>query len=259
MSKHDLRAELRRLGDLIDQAPRDQSRLLAHATTQREQHEQRFAEATGRIEQARDRLASLERGPARFLRRGDLAHAREQAKQAEEAYQVARQAADRATDRERAARQAQQQHQAHREANPDLLDRRRELLRLQAWRQRAEAHAVELLQPEWSRELGQRPATVKGGRAWDRAAEQTVEYRQRWNVADAERPLGPEPHGTDASLEQRRAWRHATQAVGRLHDLAADRTARSDRPEATGRSDHRGDHRRPDHHRERDYGHERAM
>jgi conjugative relaxase-like TrwC/TraI family protein len=242
MSKHDLRAELRRLGDQIDQAPRDQSRLVAHATTKREQDEQRFAAATGRMEQARDLLASLEHGPTRWLRRGDLAHAREQAKQTEEAYQVARQAADRAADCERQARQAEQQHQAHREANPDLLDRRRELLRVQAWRQRADARAVELEQPGWSRELGQRPATVKGGRAWDRAVEQTVEYRQRWNVADGERPLGPEPHGTDASLEQRRGWRHATGAVGRLRDLAGDRTERSDRLEATGRSDQRGDH-----------------
>jgi conjugative relaxase-like TrwC/TraI family protein len=277
MSKHDLRAELRRLGDLIDQAPRDQSRLVAHATKQQKQYEQRFAEATGRMEQARDLVASLERGPARWLRRGDLARARGQSKRAEEAYQVARQAADRAADRERAARQAQQQHQAHQEANPDLLDRQRELLRVQAWRKRAEARAVELEQPGWSRGLGQRPATVKGGRAWDRAVEQTVEYRQRWNVDDAERPLGPEPYGADASLEQRRAWRHATQTVGRIRGLAGDRTERSDRQEAPGRSDHRGDHAeaagrtdhrgrdrgdrgRPDHrNRERDHGHERAM
>jgi len=253
-------SRLDRLNRLIDSAPRDQSRLLAHATTQREQHEQRLAGATGRREQARDLLASLEQGPARWLRRGDLARAREQAKQAEEAYQVAQQAADRAADRERHARQAQQHHQAHQEAHPDLLDRRRELLRVQAWRNRADARAVELLQPEWSRERGQRPATVKGGRAWDRAVEQTVKYRQRWNVADAERPLGREPHGRDASLPQRRAWRHATQAVGRLRDLAGDRTERSDRTEATGRSDQRGDHRRPDHRdRERNHDHERAM
>ena len=260
MSKHDLRAELDRLNRLIDSAPRDQSRLLAHATTQREQHEQRLAGATGRREQARDLLASLEQGPARWLRRGDLARAREQAKQAEEAYQVAQQAADRAADRERHARQAQQHHQAHQEAHPDLLDRRRELLHVQAWRNRADARAVELLQPEWSRERGQRPATVKGGRAWDRAVEQTVKYRQRWNVADAERPLGREPHGRDASLPQRRAWRHATRAVGRLRGLAGDRTERSGRTEATGRSDQRGDHRRPDHRdRERNHDHERAM
>jgi hypothetical protein len=96
---------------------------------------------------------------------GDLARVREQARQAEEAYQVARQAAD----RERAARYQQQQYQAHQEANPDLVDRRRELLGVQAWRKRADAHAAELLRPEWSRELGERPATVKGGRAWDRA------------------------------------------------------------------------------------------
>jgi conjugative relaxase-like TrwC/TraI family protein len=278
MSKHELRAELHRLEQLTDHAPRDQSRLLAHATEQREQHDQRLAEATTRRQEARDLVAALEHGPGRFLRRGDLGRVREQAKQAEAAYQVARQAADRATDRERDARQQQQHYQAHQEANPDLADRRRELLRVQAWRKRADARAVELLRTEWSRELGERPATVKGGRAWDRAVEQTIEYRQRWNVADAEHPLGPEPHGTDASLEQRQARRHADRAVGRLRDLAGDRTDRGDRHEATGRRDHRGDHEgmtgrsdhrgrhqgdrgRPDH-RDRDHrdrGHERAM
>ncbi len=256
MSKHDLRVELHQLAALIDNGPRDRSRLLDHATTKREQDEQRLAEATGRRQQARDLVASLERGPARFLRRGDLGRAREQYEHAEEAYQVARQQADRAADRERQARQAQQQHEAHQEANPDLLARQRELLRVQGWRHRAEARAVELERPAWSRDLGERPATVKGGRAWDRAVGQTVEYRQRWKVDDPARALGPEPHGAEVSLEQRRAWRHAERAVGRTRDLAADRTERGDRTEATGRhrSDHRSDRGRPDHHDQ-----ERAM
>jgi conjugative relaxase-like TrwC/TraI family protein len=261
MSKHDLRARRDQLAGMIDAGPRDQSRLVAHATTKREQDEQRLAEATGRRQQARDLVASLEHGPARFLRRGDLARAREQSKQAEAAYRVARQAADRAADRERAARQAQQQHQAHREANPDLVAEYRAVVREDKWRTRAQARAVELERPGWARELGERPASIKGGRAWDRAVEQTVEYRQRWKVADPERALGPEPHGRDASFAQRRAWRHATQAVGRLRDLAGDRAERSDCQEATSRSDqrdrHRGDRGRPDHHRDR--GHERAM
>jgi hypothetical protein len=80
---------------------------------------------------------------------------------------------------------------------------------------------------------------------WDRAVEQTVEYRQRWNVQDAEHPVGTEPHGTDVPLEQRRAWRHATQAVGRLRELdgdQTDRTERGDQRQATGRSDHQSDH-----------------
>ncbi len=258
MSKHDLRAELTRLARMIDNAPRDQSRLLDFATKQREQYEQRLAEATGRRQQARDLLASLERGPARFLRRGDLGRVREQYEQAEEAHQVARQQADHAADRERQARQAQQQHEAHQEANPDLLARQRELMRVQGWLNRAEARAVELEQPGWSRDLGERPATVKGGRAWDRAVQQTVEYRQRWKVDDAERTLGPEPHGKDVSLEQRRAWRHAERAIGRTRDLAADRTERPDRTDATGRhhSDHRSERGRPDHH---DRDQERAM
>jgi hypothetical protein len=166
--------------------------------------------------------------------------------------------ADRAADRERAARQAQQQHEAHQEANPNLLARQRELLRVQGWRNRVEARAVELERPGWSRDFGERPATVKGGQAWDRAVEQTVEYRQRWKVDDAERALGPEPHGKDVSLEQRRAWRHAERAVGRTRDLAADRTERPDRTDATGRhhSDHRSERGRPDHH---DRDQERAM
>jgi hypothetical protein len=131
------------------------------------------------------------------------------------------------------------------------VEQRRELWRVQVWPKRADVRAVEVLQPEWSRELGERPATVKGGRAWDRAVEQTIEYRQRWNLEDAEHPLGREPHGTDASLAQRQAWRHATRAVGRLRDLAGDRD-RTDRGE---RDDHR-DHGRPDH---RDRDQERAM
>ncbi len=194
-------------------------------------------------------VASLERGPGRFLRRGDLARAREQTRQAEEAYQVARQAADRAADRERAARQAQQQHEAHQEAHPELRARERELMREKGWRKRVAVRAVEILQPEWSRDLGERPATVKGGRAWDRAVEQVVEYRQQRNVTDPERPLGPEPHGKDISLEQRRAWRHAMGAIDRMRDLAGDHTERPDRMEATGRypSDRRSDRGQPDH------------
>jgi hypothetical protein len=81
--------------------------------------------------------------------------------------------------------------------------------------------------------------------------------RQRWNITDAEHPLGWEPHGPTASLEQRQAWRHATRAVGRLRDLAGsrDRTDRGDQREATGRSDHRGDQWRDHRRTER----ERAM
>jgi hypothetical protein len=121
MSKHDLCTELHRLDDLIEKAPRDQSRLVALATSRREQHDQRLEEATTRRQQARDLVALMEHGPARWLRRGDLARARQQYELAEEAYQVARQAADRAADREREARQRQQQYQAHQEAHPDLV------------------------------------------------------------------------------------------------------------------------------------------
>jgi conjugative relaxase-like TrwC/TraI family protein len=252
MSKHELRARRDQLAHMIDTAPRDQSRLLAHATTKREQDEQRLAEATGRRQQARDLLASLERGPGRFLRRGDLATARQQYQQAEQAHQLTRQQADRAADRERQARQAQQQHQAHRDANPNLVAEYQAVVREDKWRARAEARAVELERPGWSRDLGERPTTVKGSRAWDRAVQQALEYRQRHNVNDPDRPLGPEPHGKEVSLEQRRARRHAEQAIGRIRDLTADRHERGDHLEATG--PHRRDHGRPE-----DRDQERAM
>jgi conjugative relaxase-like TrwC/TraI family protein len=257
MSKHDLRARRDQLAGLIDAGPRDRSLLVAHATTKREHHEQQLAEATSRLEQGRDQLAALQQGPGRLLRRGELARVGEQAKQAEEAQKVARQQADWAADRERRARQAQQQHQAHREANPDLLAEYQAVVRQDKWRGRAEARAVELLQPGWSRELGERPTSIKGGRVWDRAVEQTVEYRHRWKVTDGERALGPEPHGKDTSLEQRRAKRHAERAIGRMRDLTSDRAERPDHTEATGRlrSDQR-DRGRADH---SDRDHDRAM
>jgi integrase len=71
----------------------------------------------------------------------------------------------------------------HGDDRPIALDTQTvELLR--KYRKRCEVRAE-----EWG--LGERPATVKGGRAWDRAVGQTVEYRQRWKVDDAERALGP--------------------------------------------------------------------
>jgi len=131
------------------------------------------------------------------------------------------------------------------------------VVREDKWRSRAEARAVELLQASWSRDLGDRPTTIKGGRAWDRAVEQTVEYRQQRNISDPERALGPEPHSKDASLEQRRAKRHAEHAIGRLRDLTGDHAERPDRTEAIGRQrDQRSDRGRTDH---GDRDHERAM
>jgi hypothetical protein len=119
--------------------PRDQSRLVAHATMRRQQHEQRLAEATTRRQDARDLVALLEHGPARWLHRGDLARARQQYEQAAQAWQVARQRADRAADRERDLRQTQQQYHAHREANPELAAEHRAVLREEAWQRRVVA------------------------------------------------------------------------------------------------------------------------
>jgi hypothetical protein len=92
-----------------------------------------------------------------------------------------------------------------------------------------QTHAVQLQRPRWSRGLRERPTAIKGGRAWDRTVEQTIECRQRHNVSDAGRPLGLEPHGREVSPAQRRARRHAERAIGRLRNLAGGHTERPDR------------------------------
>jgi len=77
-----------------------------------------------------------------------------------------------------------QAHQAHQEANRTCWPASVSCCACGGWRNRAEARAVELLQPGWSQELGKRPATIKGGRAWDRAVDQAQQHRRGVDLAD---------------------------------------------------------------------------
>jgi conjugative relaxase-like TrwC/TraI family protein len=215
LSKRELRAERDRVAALLRDAPPDRTRLLAHTTEQRQHAEQGLTDATNREEAARDRVAELGQGAGRLLRRHELAEARDHHTMAHTAAQLARQQADRAADRQRQARRAHQEHLAWHERHPDLLRgdgaRAREL----AWRGRVDQRALELERPGWLRELGDRPATVKGQRAWRQAVGRVVQYRERYQIVDPDRALGPEPRHLD--LEQRRHHRAAHQAIERLH------------------------------------------
>ena len=170
--------------------------------------------ATRRAEAARARVTGLEQGAGRLLRRRELAQARDHYALAEDARTLARQQADRAADRVRVARRAQQEHQAWRERHAGVLAADRERARELAWRGRVARRAPELERPGWARELGALPGTVKGQRAWARAAARVEQYRERYGVTDPQRALGPEPRHAD--LEQRRHQCAARQAVERL-------------------------------------------
>jgi hypothetical protein len=193
MSKRELRAERDRVAFLLREAPPDRSRLVARTAEQRQQAEQGLAEATARVDAAQGRVAELGQGAGRLLRRRELTEARDRLALAETAAKLARQQADRAADRERQARRVQQEHQAWRERHADLLAGDRARARELAWRGRVDARVAELARPDWLRELGELPTTVKGQRAMQHALAQIEHYRERYRITDPERALGPNP------------------------------------------------------------------
>jgi conjugative relaxase-like TrwC/TraI family protein len=230
MSKHELRAERDRVATLLRAAPPDRSRLVAHATQQRQDAEQGLTDATAAVKAAEQRLAELDRGAGRLLRRRELAQARDRLTLAESARMLTRQQADRAAERERVARRTQQEHQAWRERHADLLAGDQARARELAWRGRVDARTVQLERPGWLRELGEPPATVKGQRALRQVVARVEQYRERHGITDPHRALGPEPLGGD--LEQRRHHRVAQQAIDRFQARQrAERQHRLDRHE----------------------------
>jgi len=244
MSKRELRAERDRVAALLRDAPPDRSRLLAHTTEQRRHAEQGLAEATAREEGARDRVAELGQGAGRLLRRRELAEARDHHALAQAAAQLARQQADRAADRQRQARRVQQEHLAWHERHPDLLSADRAQARELAWRGRVDQRAIELERPGWLRELGDPPSTVKGQRAWRQTVARVVQYRERYQIIDPDRALGPEPRHMD--LEQRQHRHVARQLIERLHKRqltereqrrGRDERSHPDQPSRSNRAD----------------------
>jgi hypothetical protein len=230
MSKQQLRAERDRAAKLLQDAPPDRCRLLAHCADQRQQAEQELANATARVDAARGRLAELGQGAGRLLHRRELAEARDHFALVETAAQLAQRKADRAADRERQARHAQQQHQVWAERHAPLLSADRTRAAELAWRSRVGIRAVELERPGWLRELGEPPTTVKGQRGWRQAVARVEQYRERYGITDPDRALGPEPRSRD--LEQRRHHRAASQAIERFHERQrAERERRTDHRE----------------------------
>jgi conjugative relaxase-like TrwC/TraI family protein len=224
LSTRELRAERDRLRTQLDQAPRDRTRELVRATARRADAEQALAEFTRRADQRRQPTGMLRR-----QRRGDQpATAARDA-----AVKLAAQQLDRATDAERKVRQHQQRRAGWLEANADLGPAWRRVTRELAWQRRAAAVALEEGQPDYVREaLGPVPDSTRGRRAWRQAAAAIEDYRDTYDVTDAQRALGPEPR----EPAQRVAWRQARSAIGRVHakQRAADRS-RDQQPSPTQR------------------------
>jgi conjugative relaxase-like TrwC/TraI family protein len=233
LSGGERRAERKRLAQVLGEAPPDRARLLAHTTRLREQAEQAWGQAERDAEAARQRVQELGRGPAALLRRPQLAQAREHVGLAATAAQLARGQAERATDRQREARRAQQMHLAWREAHAEDLAAARATARELAWQTRVAATAAELDRPAWTAELGEPPQSVRGQRAYRHATRLLSGYRDRYQVTDPDRALGPEPRGGD--LEQRRAHRACRDAIELVQGKQRAERDRIDRVAAGGR------------------------
>jgi hypothetical protein len=212
----ELRAERDRLQAELDQAPPDRTRWLERATQRRQQAEQQLAAVDA--EHPR-------RGWAGRLGRRRVA---EQGQDAAGRTLAIRQA-ERAAQAEVEARAAQQQHQAWLEGHHDLVSGYREVTRELGLRSRQRVAFAELQQLAYlTSALGPIPESVRGRRAWRQAARQVEDYRQRYQIDDADRPLGLPPGRSDAERDQ--AWQAASSAIQRMqgrqqHQRQLDRDA----------------------------------
>jgi hypothetical protein len=232
LSTAELRAERDRLRRQLDQAPRDRSRELTRAAAHRQQAEEALAAqqpATGRQ-------------PTGML--GWLQGSNDQSAQLPGGLAVATQQANRTHDQERELRQHQQRRDGWLEANAHLGPQYRQVVRALAWRRRATGLAVEADRPGYVLEaLGPVPDSMRGRRAWRRAAAQIEQYRRSYQITDPDRALGPEPHDLSQRIERQRARtaiarvRAKQRAADRTHQrqVTGERTSRPRPPEQRGR------------------------
>jgi hypothetical protein len=99
------------------------------------------------------------------------------------------------------------------------------------------ATAAELDRPAWTAEPGAPPTSLRGRRAYRHATRLLSADRDRYQVTDPDRPLGPEPRGGD--LERRRAHCACRDAVERLAGKQRAERDRTDRA-APGQRDRAG-------------------
>jgi hypothetical protein len=219
----ELRTQRDRLRGQLDQAPPDRARLLECATQRRRQAEQQLTAVD----------AKHPRGVARglFGRRRDADQEQDPTARA-----LAARQAERATQAEVEARTAQQQREAWMEGHHDLGNNYRDVTRELALRSRQRVAFAELEQPAYLTDaLGPVPESVRGRRAWRQTARLVEDYRQRFEISDTDRPLGPEPARDHHDPERHQAWREASSALERMQarqQRQPDRDQRRSQPES---------------------------
>jgi conjugative relaxase-like TrwC/TraI family protein len=233
LTTRQLREERAELADQLRAAPRDRARELARASARHDADEQGVTAARQAVADAQAEVAR-HGGPASMLRRREAHAAGERLAQA---LALAVRQADRSGATADGLRRHQQGRAAWLEANVGLVVRDRELAREGAWRQRADAHAVELDPPaELLAELGGPPDDLAARPAWWRDLAEVAAYQREHAASPPEdRPpgIGDRPAGPED-----RAAAHGREPVPPVEPASCDATHPADGPVAA--RDHPG-------------------
>jgi conjugative relaxase-like TrwC/TraI family protein len=203
LTTRQLREERAELADQLRAAPKDRTRELQRASARHQGDEQAVAAARQAVADAQAEVAR-HGGPASMLRRREATAAGERLALAEQALALAVQQADRSGAAADGLRRHQQGRAAWLEANAGLVERDRELAREGAWRQRADAHAVELDPPgELLAELGGPPDDLAVRPGWWRDVAEVAAYqREQASSPPEDRPAGLEDRAAGHDHEQ---------------------------------------------------------
>ena len=215
--------ELRRrqdeLAELLAKTPERRSHSLTVASRRREQAERELVDAQAGAMLARGVVEGFGERP-RLAQRQERRIALEAVRQAERREQRAQQLADRASLAEAELRQHEQHRLAFDELHAPDRAEAQSITNELAWRQQSTARAVEVLRPPYlTNMLGACPASGRARRAWHQAAGLIEEYREKYDITDAELALGAEQGG----FLQRQERREVEAAAARVQEREADR------------------------------------
>jgi hypothetical protein len=274
LTTRQLREERAELADQLRAAPQDRTRELTRASARHDADEQAAATARQAVTDAEAAVARHGRH-ASMLRRQKATAAAERLGLAEQSLALVVWQADRSGATADGLRRHQQGRAAWLEANAGLVARDRELAREGAWRQRADAHAVELDPPaELLAELGGPPDELAARPVWWRDLATVAAYQRAQADSPPEdrpagsqdRPAGPKDRASTEDREQpaERAGRDATRPAdgpvpGRDHPKPAEHVVGDEgrvrqpgaQPPSAGRPAHereRGPRRRAEDH-----------
>jgi hypothetical protein len=181
LSTAELRAERDRLAAMRAECPPERSRELRLAAQRAAEAEQARQQARTDHQAAAAEVAALE---GSWLRRRDLAAARDRLGLANHAVQTTTGQADQAAERLGILRRAQQRHLGWMESHDgELRVQERAVLREDAWRRRVDQRALVLDPPGWLlAELGPVPTDPRERMVWRVAAAELDAYRRAYGL-----------------------------------------------------------------------------